>query len=112
MGHAYSFVVPTIQLLSYCMITLNVLCSYNTCTIFSFLVTCTMLTAPTNGMITCSGGDNVPTVGDTCSYTCNTGYVLSGNSMRTCGSGGNWSGTEPTCIGKETDFSTSNCCTN
>ncbi|XP_065904304.1 receptor-type tyrosine-protein phosphatase delta-like isoform X2 [Dysidea avara] len=62
-------------------------------------VTCTMLTAPTNGMITCSGGDNVPTVGDTCSYTCNTGYVLSGNSMRTCGSGGNWSGTEPTCIG-------------
>ena len=60
-----------------------------------------MLTGPTNGMITCSlGGDGYATDGDTCSYTCDTGFVLTGNVMRTCGSDGSWSGSEPTCIGK------------
>ena len=61
-----------------------------------------MLTTPTNGMITCSlGGDGAATVGDTCSYTCNTGYVLSGSDMRTCGSDGMWDDAYPTCIGKK-----------
>ena len=66
------------------------------------LVPCVYLTAPTNGMITCSlGDDGVATGGDTCSYTCNTGYVLSGSDMRTCGSDGMWDGADPTCIGKK-----------
>ena len=62
-----------------------------------------MLTAPMNGMITCSlGDDRVPTDGDTCSYTCNTGYVLSGSDMRTCESDGMWDDADPICIGKKT----------
>ena len=66
------------------------------------LVSCINLTDPTNGMVTCSlGDDNIATDGDTCNYICDTGYVLSGNAMRTCGSIGMWDGTEPTCIGKE-----------
>ncbi|XP_065904456.1 P-selectin-like isoform X2 [Dysidea avara] len=63
-------------------------------------VSCINLTDPTNGMVTCSlGDDNIATDGDTCNYICDTGYVLSGNAMRTCGSIGMWDGTEPTCIG-------------
>ena len=30
-------------------------------------------------------------------YTCNTGYVLTGNAMRTCQADGTWSGLEPVC---------------
>ena len=59
-----------------------------------------MLTAPTNGNITCSlGSDRFATDGDTCSYTCDTGYVLSGSDMRTCGSNESWTGSNPTCLG-------------
>ena len=69
--------------------------------IYVLLVGCAMLTAPTNGMVNCSlGADGVATDGDTCSYTCNTGYMLIGNAIRTCESDGMWSGTEPTCVGK------------
>ena len=64
----------------------------------SLLVTCTNLNAPTDGMITCAlGVDGVPTDGDTCSFTCNTGYELSGSAMRTCGSDGSWNGTDAVC---------------
>jgi len=65
-----------------------------------FLVGCPHLTAPTNGTITCSlGDDGVPNDGDTCSYTCNTGYVLSGRDMRTCRSDRSWTGSDPVCLG-------------
>ena len=67
---------------------------------FHLQVACPDLTNPTNGMVTCSlGDDGDPTEGDTCSYTCNTGYVLNGYAMRTCGSDGMWNGSESTCIG-------------
>jgi len=67
---------------------------------FPFLVGCPDLTAPTNGSITCSlGDDGLATDGDTCSYTCNTGYVLSGSDMRTCGSDRSWTGSDPVCLG-------------
>ena len=36
-------------------------------------------------------------VGDTATYTCSDGYILSGNSMRLCLPGGIWNGTEPIC---------------
>ena len=35
--------------------------------------------------------------GDTCSFTCNTGYELSGSSTRICQSDGNWNGTGIMC---------------
>lgn len=62
-----------------------------------------MLVAPTNGLITCTMGDESDdghaTEGDTCHYTCNNGYVLSGNATRICGNDGMWKGFEPTCKG-------------
>ena len=35
--------------------------------------------------------------GDTCSFTCNTGYELTGSDNRTCQSNGSWSGSETFC---------------
>ena len=49
-------------------------------------------------MINCSlGDDGVPTYEDTCSFTCNTGYELTGSDTRTCQSDGRWSGTDDVC---------------
>ena len=48
--------------------------------------------------MTCSlGDDGVPSYEDTCSFTCNTGYVLTGSDTRTCHSDGSWSGSETMC---------------
>ncbi|XP_065899211.1 uncharacterized protein [Dysidea avara] len=61
-------------------------------------VPCPSLTDPNNGVMTCSlGDDGVPSYEDTCSFTCNTGYKLTGSDARTCQSDGSWSGTEPMC---------------
>ena len=56
-------------------------------------IQCNNLTTPSNGEITsCSSGSiGVGYEGDTCSYTCNTGYELAGSDMRTCQSNGSWS---------------------
>ena len=57
-----------------------------------------LLTDLNNGMIICSlGDDGVPSYKDTCSFTCNTGYELTGNDTRTCQSDGSWSGSDPMC---------------
>ena len=49
-------------------------------------------------MITCSlGDDGVPSYEDTCNFTCNTGYELTGSGTRTCQSNGSWSGTDNVC---------------
>ena len=49
-------------------------------------------------MITCSlGDDGVPSTEDTCIYTCDTGYELTANSVRTCQSDGTWSGSDTVC---------------
>ena len=60
-------------------------------------IRCDDLPAPVNGeMVTCSSG----TVGagyDTCSFTCNTGYELTGSDTRTCQSNGSWSGSDDMC---------------
>ncbi len=51
---------------------------------------CPTLPPPLNGRVSASGG--------TATYTCSTGYTLSGSSTRTCQTGnGAWSGTAPTC---------------
>ncbi|XP_065899217.1 uncharacterized protein [Dysidea avara] len=61
-------------------------------------VPCSSLTEPNNGTITCSlGDDGVLSYEDSCSFTCNTGYVLTGNGTRTCQSDGSWSDDETIC---------------
>ena len=64
----------------------------------TFTVNCISLTDPGNGVINCSlGDDGVPSYEDTCSFTCNTGYELTGGDTRTCQSNGNWSGSDDVC---------------
>ena len=58
-------------------------------------IPCAGLTAPANGAI------NLDLPAKTVTYTCNTGYDLIGNAMRTCMLGGAWTGTDPTCMGKK-----------
>ena len=61
-------------------------------------IRCDNLTSPANGMMSCSSGrDGVGYERDTCNFTCNTGYVLTGNAMRTCQSNGSWSGIDAVC---------------
>ena len=51
-----------------------------------------------NGVINCSlEDDGVPSYEDTCSFTCNTGYELTGSDTRTCQSDESWSGSDATC---------------
>jgi len=53
-----------------------------------FLLTghiCPTLMAPDNGMIDCAlGDDGAATNGDTCTVTCDDGFILRGDAMRTC----------------------------
>jgi len=64
-----------------------------------FTVQCSELIEPSNGMMSCSlGGDEVPSYEDTCSFTCNSGYELTGSDTRTCQSDGSWSGSDVTCM--------------
>ena len=61
-------------------------------------VACSSLSTPNYGTISCSlGNDGVPSYEDTCSFTCNTGYELTGSDTRTCQSDGNWSGSDQVC---------------
>ena len=62
------------------------------------VITCPSLTAPANGVISCSlGADRVYNPGDTCNITCNDDYELTGSSIRTCQNDGNWRGSDTTC---------------
>jgi len=61
-------------------------------------IQCGILSKPSNGGISCSSGrEGVSYEGDTCSFTCNTGYLLTGSEARTCQSNGSWSGIETFC---------------
>ena len=60
-------------------------------------VTCSSLTN-LNGIFDCSlGDDGIPSYEDACSFTCNTGYELTGSDTRTCQSNGSWNGTGGDC---------------
>ena len=62
-------------------------------------IQCDDLSVPSNGaIISCSSGSTgVGYEGDTCNFTCNTGYELIGIDNRTCQSDGTWSGNETRC---------------
>ena len=60
------------------------------------VVDCGSLTDPDNGQVTLTAGT---TLGQTATYSCNTGYNLVGDSTRTCQATGIWSGSAPTCQG-------------
>ena len=71
----------------------------NNMIIFISITECRPFTAPDNGDIECSlGDDGQPSLGDTCTFTCDNGYKLSGSVIRSCQIDGSWSDTEPVCI--------------
>ena len=59
-------------------------------------VDCGNLTHPANGQIDHTAGTSL---GQTAIYSCNTGYNLVGDSIRTCNATGEWSGIVPICRG-------------
>ena len=68
------------------------------CALLITIVNCSALNRPMNGMINRSlGDDGFHSYEDICSFTCNTGYELTGSDTRTCQSNGRWSGTVTTC---------------
>ena len=62
---------------------------------------CGNLSDPANGSITLTAGT---TLGQTATYSCNTGYTLVGDRTRTCQATGEWSGSAPTCQGVYVSF--------
>ena len=56
-------------------------------------VDCGDLTDPDNGAVSLSG----TTYNSVATYSCDSGYVLMGDDMRTCLDTGVWSGSAPTC---------------
>ena len=49
-------------------------------------------------MLNCTlGDDRVPSYGDICNFTCNTGYELTDSDTRICQSDKNWSGSDDVC---------------
>ena len=65
---------------------------------YILLVSCPSLSDPSNGMSDCPlGDDGAPSYEDTCSFTCNTGYQLTGSDTRTCLSDRSWSGNDAVC---------------
>ena len=63
-----------------------------------FIVTCPSFVHPTNGVVNCSlGDDRVLSYKDTCNFTCDIGYELTGSDTRTCQSNRSWSGSDTEC---------------
>ena len=56
-------------------------------------IQCSALSDPAFGSVVLTGRK----VGSTATYSCNSGYVLDGSSLRVCQQDGQWSGEAPTC---------------
>jgi hypothetical protein len=56
---------------------------------------CGPLPPPENGNVDAS----ITTVGSVATYSCNNGFLISGDSQRNCQMDGFWSGSAPTCLG-------------
>ena len=81
-----------------CTLPINICCLHKHLFHMYRLVSCPDLINPTNGVISCSlGDDGVPSYEDTCSFTCNAGYELTGSDTRTCQSNRSWSGSDDVC---------------
>ena len=66
---------------------------------YCILVSCPSLSDPANGTMICSlGEDGNSTFQDSCTFSCDAGYMLTGSDTRTCQSDGSWSGSETACI--------------
>ena len=69
-------------------------------------ITCQSLGTFANGQIAYSPDTIAPhNFGTVATFTCNTGFRLSGDMMRTCGGDGSsqsgeWSGSSPVCVGE------------
>ncbi len=61
-------------------------------------VVCLSLPPPTNGVISYS--DSTLGLNTVATYTCATGYTLTRGTTRVCVTGGNWTGSPPTCQGE------------
>ena len=72
-------------------------CAYKAVVVTSTVVDCGSLDNPGNGVVSFTA----TTYNSVATYSCNTGYTLTGDDMRTCQSSGVWSGSEPTCTGKQ-----------
>ena len=71
-----------------------------TCVFGTFVdIKCDNLSAPFNGRIaSCSSGTvGLGYEGDTCNFSCDTDYELTGSDTRTCQGNGSWNGTATTC---------------
>ena len=78
---------------------------YNYCVLLYVCVIdirCYNLSVPANGEITSCSSRRVGVgyEGDTCSFTCNTGYELTGSDTRTCQSDRSWNGSDVKCRSK------------
>ncbi len=62
---------------------------------YSTAINCGHLTDPANGQVDTSSGT---IFGSTATYSCDSGYTLSGSSSRTCEDDGLWTQSEPVCI--------------
>ena len=75
------------------------------CTTIS-AITCHSLGTIANGQVTDSTDTTSPSdFGTVATFTCNTGFGLDGDRMRTCGGDGSsrsgvWSGSSPMCVGE------------
>ena len=61
------------------------------------VIDCGALPNPTNGQVDTSSGT---TSNRLATYSCYTGYAITGESRRVCRADGRWNSTAPTCVGK------------
>lgn len=72
---------------------------------FSTAITCPAISAPANGQVSFATDTTAPyDFATVATYTCDTGYGLAGDAIRSCGGDmsnttGVWSGAAPTCEG-------------
>ncbi len=64
-------------------------------TLPSTVPTCGQLSRPVNGALSLSSGVSE---GSVATYTCDTGFNLTGSTTRTCASGGGWTPAAPVCL--------------
>ena len=63
-----------------------------------YVVKCSAFSMIEDGVVVCSlGDDGVSSYEDTCNFTCNSGYTLTGSDTKICLNDGSWSGTESSC---------------